>query len=183
MISFLLLHHLDRGPSSGVFGCICAMELPSVHARSGDRPQEVDLLSHDGTLAPDMRHTRGVAPDTGQTRPDRAARPGDDEAGAAPRSAAEHETLTVPGDAQRLPDRPPTRLDLGRQRLAERLEGVENPASNRSDLRERLKDLLPGHPSSPRKEDGSPRPPTPRLADLERLNPPLSDAAYIAHIA
>lgn len=75
----------------------------------------------------------------------------------------------------------PPRIDVGRQRLADRLERVENPASNRSELRDRLKDLPPGHPSSPWEEDGAPRPPAPRLADLERLDPPLDDAAYAAH--
>lgn len=86
------------------------------------------------------------------------------------------------GDALRLPARPLTRVDLDRQRLAERLERVENPASIRSDLRGRLKDLPPGHPSSPWEEDGSLRPPAPRLANLERPDPPLTDAAYAAHV-
>ena len=93
----------------------------------------------------------------------------------------ERERLAGPSD-QRLPGRPPARVDLGRQHLAERLERVENPASNRSDLQERLKDLPPGHPSSPWEEDGTPRPPAPRLADLERLDPHLSDADYAAHV-
>jgi len=115
------------------------------------------------------------------------ARPGGqppetDRAGAAP-SAVERGRLAGPSDLQRLPTRPPVRVDLGRQRLAERLERVENPASNRSDLEERLKGLPPGHPSSPWDEDGTPRPPAPRLADLERLDPPLSDAAYAAHVS
>lgn len=77
----------------------------------------------------------------------------------------------------------PPRVDVGRQRLADRLERVEYPASNRSELRDRLKDLPPGHPSSPWEEDGAPRPPAPRLADLERLDPPLDDAAYATHLA
>jgi predicted ABC-type ATPase len=96
--------------------------------------------------------------------------------------AAEHERLAGLSDLQRLSARPPVRVDLGRQRLAERLERVENPASNRSDLEERLNGLPPGHPSSPWDEDGTPKPPAPRLADLERLDPHLSDAAYAAHL-
>lgn len=74
------------------------------------------------------------------------------------------------------------RADLGRQRLAERLERAENPVTSRTELRERLNHLEPSHPSSPWEEDGTPRPPAPRLADLERLDPPLSDAAYAAHV-
>ncbi|HYK30580.1 MAG TPA: hypothetical protein VEV63_01420, partial [Streptosporangiaceae bacterium] len=60
------------------------------------------------------------------------------------RSEADAErAAATAGDAVGLPGRPPARVDLGRQRLAERLERVENPASNRSDLQERLKDLPP----------------------------------------
>jgi predicted ABC-type ATPase len=90
-----------------------------------------------------------------------------------------------PGDAHRsLPDRPPpARVDLGRQRLAERLERVENPDSDRAGLQDRLSELPPGHPSSPWDEHGTPRPPVPRLADLEQLSPPLSDAAYAGHVS
>ena len=152
------------------------MELRSVDARPGDQSP------HDATQASHAHQARVAAPDNGHARPGQPARPGGDQAGAAAGPAAKIERLTVPGDTQRLPALPPTRVDLGRQRLAERLERVENPASNRSNLQERLKDLPPGHPSSPWEADGTPRPPAPRLADLERLDPPLSDAAYAAHL-
>jgi predicted kinase len=66
-------------------------------------------------------------------------------------------------------------MDLPR---AERLER----GSSLAELGERLHNLPPGHPSAPRDEHGVPRPPAPRLADLERLEPPLSDAAYAAHV-
>ena len=114
-------------------------------------------------------------------RPPEADEPSDGGRAAKAPVAVERERLTVPSDLRNLPGRPPARADLGRQRLAERLERVENPASSRSGLQERLRELPPGHPSSPWEEDGTPRPPAPRLADLERLDPPLSDAAYAAH--
>lgn len=63
---------------------------------------------------------------------------------------------------------------------AERLERAA--VDGRGDLQERLAGLPPGHPSAPADERGVPRPPAPRLADLERLEPPLSDAAYAAHV-
>ncbi len=68
-----------------------------------------------------------------------------------------------------------------RQRWPERPERVEHPADVREELRDRLNNLAPGHPSSPWDERGAPRPPVTQLADLERLTPPLSDAAYAAH--
>lgn len=80
-----------------------------------------------------------------------------------------------------LPHRPVSREHVERQRLAERLERIEHPVGNRAELRDRLNNLEPGHPSSPWDEHGTPRPPAPRLADLERVEPPLSDAAYAAH--
>jgi predicted ABC-type ATPase len=58
---------------------------------------------------------------------------------------------------------------------AERLE--RGAATSRCELRERLGNLPPGHPSASLDEYGAPRPPAPRLADLEL---PLSDAAYAA---
>lgn len=60
---------------------------------------------------------------------------------------------------------------------AERLE--RGAATSRCELRERLGNLPPGHPSASLDEHGAPRPPAPRLADLEL---PLSDAAYAAHV-
>src|SRR5215469_13596794 len=80
-----------------------------------------------------------------------------------------------------LPPRPVPREHIARQRLAERLERVEHPVGNRAELQERLNNLEPGHPSSPWDEHGAPRLPAPRLADLERFEPPLSDEAYAAH--
>lgn len=65
----------------------------------------------------------------------------------------------------------------------ERFVRGERAGGGRAELRERLGGLQPGHPSSPWDEHGAPRPPAPRLADLERAEPPLSDAAYAAHKA
>jgi hypothetical protein len=157
------------------------MELRGVDARSGDRPPDPGQPPRDATRASDAHHARVAASENSRARPGQAARSGVDQPAAAPRSAAEREPLTAPGDAQRLPARPPSRADLGRQRLAERLERAENPVTSRTELRERLNHLEPGHPSSPWEEDGTPRPPAPRLADLERLDPPLGDGAYAAH--
>jgi len=60
---------------------------------------------------------------------------------------------------------------------------MQSPVTGRTELQQRLHNLEPGNPSSPWEEDGTPRSPAPRLADLERLSPPLSDTAYAAHIA
>lgn len=83
------------------------------------------------------------------------------------------------GDATRLA-RPPARPD--RQKWQERLENAENRSEVRDQLRDRMNQLEPGNPSSPWHEDGTPRPPAPRLTDLERQDPGLSDADYIAHV-
>lgn len=62
-----------------------------------------------------------------------------------------------------------------------RAERLERPAAgSRCELRDRLSNLPPGHPSAPLDERGVPRAPAPRLADLETEKPPLSDAAYAA---
>jgi predicted ABC-type ATPase len=66
--------------------------------------------------------------------------------------------------------------------LLERLGGAENRSGVRDELQGRLNQLESGHPSSPRQEDGSPRLPAPRLADLERPDPSLSDTGYKAHV-
>jgi predicted ABC-type ATPase len=158
------------------------MELRSVDARSADRPPVPDQPPRDATRANDAHQARDPVPENAHAQPRQAAGSAADRTGTAPRSPVEREGLTVPGDAHKLPSRPPIRVDLGRQRLAERLERVENPASSREDLKERLEDLPPGHPSSPWEEDGTPRPPAPHLAEFERLDPPLSDAAYAAHV-
>ncbi|HWF80480.1 MAG TPA: zeta toxin family protein [Streptosporangiaceae bacterium] len=148
------------------------MELPSARAQSGDRPQKAHQPPRDGTQANAVNQARIAAPVDGHGR--RRAVIGS--------TADQAAAMTVTDDPLALPTRPPSRPDLGRQRLAERLERVENPVTSRTELRERLNDLEPGHPSSPWEEDGTPRPPAPRLADLERLDPPLSDAAYAAHL-
>jgi predicted ABC-type ATPase len=76
--------------------------------------------------------------------------------------------------------RPPMRPD--RQKWMERLERAENRSGVRDELQERLNQLEPGHPSSPWDEEGTPRPPAPRLSDLEQTSPDLSDADYKAHV-
>lgn len=157
------------------------MELRSVDTQPGDRPPDPDQPPRDAARASDAHHARVASPENGHARPGQATRSGGDQPRAAPRSAAERQPLTAPGDAQRLPARPLSRADLGRQRLAERLERAENPVTSRTELRERLNHLEAGHPSSPWGEDGTPRPAAPRLADLERLDPPLSDTDYAAH--
>ncbi len=69
-----------------------------------------------------------------------------------------------------------------KQRWFDRLAKVEKPPNNREQLKDRLNQLEPGHPSSPWEDDGTPKPPAPRLTDLERPTPPLSDADYKAHV-
>jgi len=89
----------------------------------------------------------------------------------------------VPDGAAHRPEaltRPPVRPD--RQKWLERLERAENRTGVRDELRDRLNQLEPGHPSSPWHEDGTPRPPAPKLSDLERTSPGLSDADYKAHV-
>src|SRR5690349_4928004 len=120
---------------------MCAMELRSVDVRSGDRPPDPDQPPRDAARASDAHHARAASPENGHARPGQAARSGGDQPATAPRSAAEREPLTTLGDAQRLPARPPTRADLGRQRLAERLERAEHPVTSRTELRERLSHL------------------------------------------
>jgi hypothetical protein len=73
------------------------------------------------------------------------------------------------------------RGDADRQRWAERLDRAERPVGVRDTLRDRLANLEPGHPSSPWDEHGMPRAPIPRLSDLERPKPSVSDAAEAAH--
>jgi predicted ABC-type ATPase len=76
--------------------------------------------------------------------------------------------------------RPPMRPD--RQKWLERLERAENRSGVRDELKDRLNQLEPGHPSSPWDEEGTPRPPAPRLSDMEHPLPTLSDADYEAHV-
>jgi len=69
-----------------------------------------------------------------------------------------------------------------RQKWVERLERAENRTGVRDQLKDRLNQLEPGNPSSPWLEDGTPRPPAPRLTDHERPLPTLSDTDYEAHV-
>src|SRR5579863_2919495 len=78
------------------------------------------------------------------------------------------------------PGRPPVSPD--RQKWADRLARAESRSGVRDVLLERQKQLAPGHPSSPWLEDGTPRPPAPKLSEYERLDPGLSDADYKAHV-
>ena len=84
-----------------------------------------------------------------------------------------HQPLTMtPGDLRKLL----ARYQLGLQELADAVEPITAiqdadwaeglDAGGASELRSRLMDLPRGHPSSPFNEDGSPRPPVPRLHDL-----------------
>lgn len=87
------------------------------------------------------------------------------------------ETPTRPPEA---PSRPP--LSPDRQKWQERLKQAENRSEDRDKLRDRMNELDPALPSSPRHEDGTPRPPEPKLTDLERPDPSMSDADYRAHV-
>jgi predicted ABC-type ATPase len=82
-------------------------------------------------------------------------------------------------DATRLA-RPVAQPD--RQKLLERLGEAENHSGVRDKLQDRMNQLDSRHPSSPRHEDGSPRPPAPRLTDVEQPDSVLSDADYSAHV-
>ncbi len=86
-------------------------------------------------------------------------------------------------DTRPLPRPPAQPGQADRHRLAERLDRMESPVGVRAELVNRLNTLAPGHPSSPWDERGIPRPPVPRLTDLDRPRPPLSDADYAAHVA
>src|ERR1700683_529081 len=73
-------------------------------------------------------------------------------------------------------------MELRAEALGDRAEGLERvPAGQRDGLAERLSRLEAGHPPAPYGDDGSPRPPAPRLSDWETPEPPLSDADYKAH--
>jgi predicted ABC-type ATPase len=95
------------------------------------------------------------------------------------RNVRDHPRGAAPDSAGELA-RPPMPAD--RQKWQERLERAENRGSVRDELRGRLNQLESGHPSSPWNEDGTSRPPEPRLSELERPLPTLSDADYKAHV-
>ncbi|HUC57286.1 MAG TPA: hypothetical protein VMA95_07785, partial [Streptosporangiaceae bacterium] len=101
-----------------------------------------------------------------------------------PRSSATTEPVNRPPDARTTDAAgpPPSIRERERQRWVERLEKKENPPTIRAELKEKLEHLEPGHPSSPWEEDGTPKPPVPRLSDHERPVPPLSDADYKTHV-
>jgi zeta toxin len=81
-----------------------------------------------------------------------------------------------------LPRPPETIAQRDKQRWMERLAEYENPPSDRDELKQRMNQLEPGHPSSPWNDDGTPRDPAPRLRDLEQSETRLSDADYAAHL-
>jgi predicted ABC-type ATPase len=72
--------------------------------------------------------------------------------------------------------------DHEKRHWLEKLAKLENPPSDRDQLKAKLDKLEPGHPSSPWEEDGTPKPPVPRLSDHEGPLPPLSDADYRSHV-
>jgi len=83
-----------------------------------------------------------------------------------------------------VPARPESAQESQRRQWAERLQRkIDQPGESRRELQERSRALPPGHPSSPWDEHGDPRPPVPRLADIELPEGPLSDAEYADHIA
>jgi predicted ABC-type ATPase len=102
---------------------------------------------------------------------------------AAPAKATE--SVNRPVDAGRPPAAgPPESIrEREKQRWVDRLAKLENPPSSRDELKARLNHLEPGHPSSPWEEDGTPKPPVPRLSDAERPLSPLSDADYKSHVS
>jgi predicted ABC-type ATPase len=148
------------------------MELPTADTHARDRRDR-----RDDTSRADSSETRTQPPEAmpGQVRrPDPVSSP----------VMLHQDRSAHPSDRPRLGlAGPPDSIhQRERQRWADRLERAETPVSNREELRERLSRLEPGHPSSPWEADGTPKPPAPRLADLERPEPPLSDADYAAHV-
>ena len=104
------------------------------------------------------------------------------------RSVGDIQRLDRPGgagpDQPGLPERPESPQEAQRRQWAERLQQfTDHPAESQRELRERTHALPPGHPSSTWDDKGNPRPPVPRLSDIELPEPPLSDADYADHIA
>jgi predicted ABC-type ATPase len=81
-------------------------------------------------------------------------------------------TQRVHGDAA-LTHPPESLAQRERQRWVDRLAKMANPA-----LKARMHRLEPGHPSSPWNSDGTPRPPIPRLSDVDHDSPGLTDGQY-----
>jgi predicted ABC-type ATPase len=160
------------------------MELREVRERSPDGP--VEAVAARSGEKPVERTAQGGS---GPARAEAGAGAGRDAARLARRDDS-GQSVPVPDSSAQVPDpagrrpealvRPPMRPD--RQKWLDRLERAENRSGVRDELRNRLNELEPGHPSSPWHEDGTPRPPVPRLTDLERPDPRLSDADYSAHV-
>ncbi len=168
------------------------MDQPAADARPRTRPPEASLRETDQPSRTSSNDTDRQQPDSIRPEQERASSLVRNETPATRASVSsgsgDHSRATRPRDAEvtatdrtGLPPRPVSPLSADRQRLAERLERMENPPSSRDALQSRLTHLEPGHPSSPWNEDGSPRPPAPRLSDLELPEPPLSDAEYAEH--
>jgi predicted ABC-type ATPase len=175
------------------------MEFRNVRERPPNRPVDSDRPPADppnstatvrvGDAANSAGKGRSDGPEQGESRPSET---GDDAARLArPGIGSRAADQADPGSSVQAPDssahrppealaRPPMRPD--RQKWLERLERAENRSGIRDELQARLNQLEPGHPSSPWHEDGTPRPPAPRLTDLERQDPVLSDADYSAHV-
>jgi predicted ABC-type ATPase len=175
------------------------MEFRNVRERPPNRPVDSDRPPADppnstatvrvGDAANSAGKGRSDGPEQGESRPSET---GDDAARLArPGIGSRAADQADPGSSVQAPDssahrppealaRPPMRPD--RQKWLERLERAENRSGIRDELQARLNQLEPGHPSSPWHEDGTPRPPAPRLTDLERPDPVLSDADYSAHV-
>jgi predicted ABC-type ATPase len=175
------------------------MEFRNVRERPPNRPVDSDRPPADppnstatvrvGDAANSAGKGRSDGPEQGESRPSET---GDDAARLArPGIGSRAADQADPGSSVQAPDssahrppealaRPPMRPD--RQKWLERLERAENRSGIRDELQARLNQLEPGHPSSPWHEDGTPRPPAPRLTDLERQDPRLSDTDYKAHV-
>jgi len=76
---------------------------------------------------------------------------------------------------------PPIAADQMRQ-LAERAVKARDTSPTLRHLKHQTERLPIGHPSSPWNEDGSPRPASSSLKDVERLVPPLTDAPWADHL-
>ncbi len=89
---------------------------------------------------------------------------------------------TPKDDKTDLPGPPETADDSHRRKLADRLAKNTDAGTSLVALRKRAENLAPGHPSSPRNEDGSRRAPEKAPADFELPETRLSDADYATHV-
>ncbi len=165
------------------------MDQPAADARPRTRPPEPSPPESDRAARRSSTDTERPPPDSVRARQEQPSSGVRNETPASrasvPDSADGRFQAPQPRDARftatdgtGLQPRPVSPASADRQRLAERLERIENPRDSRDALQGRLTHLEPGHPSSPWNEDGSPRPPAPRLSDLEQPRPPLSDREY-----